>query len=243
MKRVMIYLTIFAALCSLSSYAIDKQVDQKVKRPSPYYLSFASIGAISLESRLDCWAKINHELEEDELEQKSMEIIHTLGLAPSSPAEFTKDSESDCLIRYTFQDQQLSYYFSAQTDSKKNESYFLLNAISPAASADLAQIEKKLRQDEMDWQYYYLYTGKLNHYMDRESRAAVIQVILENMEAEGGELYEDDNTSSMASFSPLFDNTIQVQEQKYNVQVAARSNRQQQEAIVYIGQPLIMGDY
>jgi 6-phosphogluconate dehydrogenase len=165
-----------------------------------------------------------------------------LGFAPASP-ELKKERESDILLRYTFQDRQLSYYISAQTDKNKNESYFLLKVISPTANADLAQVEKKLHKDELDWQYYYLYTGKINHYLDKESRAAIIQVIIDNLGAKGGELYEDDNASSMASFTPLFDNGITVQEQKYNVQVAARSIQRQQEAIVYIGQPLIMGDY
>ena len=62
MKKVIIYLSIFVALCSLSSYLIEKELEQKMKPPSPYYLSFASIGAISLESRLDCWAKIKYRL-------------------------------------------------------------------------------------------------------------------------------------------------------------------------------------
>ena len=241
MKRVIIYLTIFAALCSLGGYAIDKQLEQKMKNPSPYYLSFASIGAISLESRLDCWVKINKELNQDELEQRLLEIIRVLGINPVSPADLKR--ERDFLLRYTFQDQQLSYYISAESDKNKNESYFLLNVISPEANADLARIEKELGRDKLDWQYYYLYTGKIDHYMDRESRAAIIQVIMENMGAKGGELYEDNNASSMASFTPLFDNSIKVQEERYNVQVAARSNQQQQEAIVYIGQPLIIGDY
>lgn len=115
--------------------------------------------------------------------------------------------------------------------------------VSPESKVDLSQIEKRLHRDRLDWQYYYLYTGKINHHMDKESRRAIIQVILENLGAEGGELYEDDNASSMAAYTPLFDNSIKVQQEKYNVQVAARSNQQQREAIVYIGQPLIMGDY
>ncbi|MGI6421475.1 MAG: YwmB family TATA-box binding protein [Syntrophomonadaceae bacterium] len=243
MKKVIIYLSIFVALCSLSSYLIEKELEQKMKPPSPYYLSFASIGAISLESRLDCWAKIKYRLEEDELEQRLLEIVRALDIDGVSSIATEKKSSGDLLLSYTFQDQQLSYYISGQTDSRKNESYFLLNVVSPESKVDLSQIEKRLHRDRLDWQYYYLYTGKINHHMDKESRRAIIQVILENLGAEGGELYEDDNASSMAAYTPLFDNSIKVQQEKYNVQVAARSNQQQREAIVYIGQPLIMGDY
>lgn len=242
MKRALIYLIIFAALCSISGYLFDQELEQKMKDPSPYYLSFASIGAISLESRLDCWAKLNHKLSQDELKQRSQEIIDTLGILRAG-APIRAEIESDSLVKYTFQDGQVNYSISGQNDSQKNESYFLLKVITYEGSTDLSGVEKKLQGDKLDWQYYYLYTGKINHYMDKESRADIIKVILENLGAEGGELYEDDNASSIASFTPLFNNNIQVQEQKYNVQVAARSVREQQQAIVYIGQPLIMSDY
>ena len=102
--------------------------------------------------------------------------------------------------------------------------------VSPESKVDLSQIEKRLHRDRLDWQYYYLYTGKINHHMDKESRRAIIQVILENLGAEGGELYEDDNASSMAAYTPLFDNSIKVQQEKYNVQVAARSNQVQRRS-------------
>lgn len=241
MKKVLIYLMVFAFLCMASGYGIDYLVYNRIDHQSPYYLSFASIGAISLESRLDCWAKINYKLSQEELDKQSKEILSTLGI--DHPKIIQNNQASDCLINYTSQTGRLTYSISAETDSDKNETYFLLHVISLDQNYDLEKIEEKLRDSNLNWQYYYLYTGKIDHYVDGESRSKLISVILENMRAEASEVYEDQYMTSSTAYTPLFDNSVTVQSQKYNLQVAAKSTSQQQQAIIYIGQPLIIGDY
>ncbi len=243
MKRILIYLIVFASLCAVSGYGIDYVVYNKIDHQSPYYLSFASIGAISLESRLDCWAKINQKLSQDELERKFNEVISNLEIDRVNEKMVRTDKKSGNIISYTAHSQQVSYTISAETNIDTNETYFLLNVTSPDQSYDLSKVEEKLRPGKIDWQYYYLYTGKLDHYVDQESRKTLINVILENLGADSNELYEDQNMTSITAYTPLFDNSVTVQNKKYNLQVAAKSTLQQKEAIIYIGQPLIIGDY
>ncbi len=242
MKKVLIYLIIFASLCAISGYGIDHMVYNKINHQSPYYLSFASIGAISLESRLDCWAKINQKLSQDELHRKSEEIFNNLGISWVDEGVVTNNIDSEYMISYTYQSGQIIYTFSAQTDTDENETYFLLNVVS-RDEYDLSKLEEKLREGELKWQYYYLYTGKLDHYIDQETRIELINVILQNLGAESSEVYEDQYMTSITAYTPLFDNSVTVQNKQYNVQIAAKSVLQQQEAFIYIGNPLIIGDY
>ncbi len=243
MRKALIYLLIFASLCGISGYGIDYYVNNKINHQSPYYLSFASIGAISLESRLDCWAKINQKLSQDDLERKFREVLSQLGMAWADEKMIRTNKESGYRIDYTVESKQITYSFSAETDKGKNETYLLLTVSSPDQGEDLGRIEKRLRTGDLNWHYYYLYTGKLDHYVNQESRVELVNVILRNLGADSSELYEDQYMTSMTAYTPLFENSVTVQNKKYNLQVAAKSTPQQQEAVIYIGQPLIIGDY
>ncbi|KUG05307.1 hypothetical protein ASZ90_017288 [hydrocarbon metagenome] len=243
MRKALLYLIIFASLCAVSGYGIDYHVNNKLNHQSPYYLSFASIGAISLESRLDCWAKINQELSQDELETKFVKVLKDLGMARSIEKIIKTDKEYGHHISYTVQSKEITYVFSAETDSDKNETYFLLNVVSTDPGYELSGIEEKLSNGDLNWHYYYLYTGKLDHYVDQESRNQLIDVILQNVGAGSSEIYEDQYMTSITAYTPLFENSVTVQNKKYNIQVAAKSTPQQQGALIYIGQPLIIGDY
>ncbi len=243
MKKVLIYLIIFVTLCAASGYGIDHLVYHEIDHQSPYYLSFASIGAISLESRLDCWAKLNRKLSQEELQAQAKEVLNNLGMPWDDEKAIPNSKNNDHALAYTVQSGHLTYSFSAETDSDKNESYFLLSVISRDKSSDLSSLEERLRQGNLNWRYYYLYTGKLDHYADQESRRQLLEVMLENMDSHSDEVYEDQYMTSISAYTPLFNNSVKVQDKKYNLQIAARSVIGEQEAFIYIGQPLIIGDY
>ncbi len=243
MKKVLIYFIIFVSLCAASGYGIDYLVYNKIDHQSPYYLSFASIGAISLESRLDCWVKINQKLSQDDLDRKSKEIFNDLGISWVDERVVRNNIDSDYMTSYTSQSDHINYTFTAETNTDKNETYLVLNVTSRDESHDLSRVEEKLKAGDLKWQYYYLYTGKLDHYVDQETRIELINVILQNLGANSSEVYEDQYMTSTTAYTPLFDNSVTVQNKKYNLQIAAKSVLQQQEAFIYIGQPLIIGDY
>lgn len=55
-KKFLFYLSLFTMLIIIGDYGIDYTIAKQINNKSPYYLSFVSIGANSLESRMDCWA-------------------------------------------------------------------------------------------------------------------------------------------------------------------------------------------
>jgi len=243
MKRIIFYLILFASLCGLGSYAADTLAYQKVANQSPIYLSFASIGANSLESRLDCWATINHKLDEEQRERIILDIMDDLGLSQGQKRDFGQAGGSNNLASFNYQADGLFLDISSEASNDKDETYFLLNVTSRKNDYDLEKMEKRLSQGDLDWHFYYLYTGKLDHYLDRSSREAIMQVIMDNLSAGKGDMYADEYMISSSSYSRRFENYILVQDRKYNLQVAVRSTPGQQETTIYIGQPLIIGDY
>ena len=97
-----------------------------MKPPSPYYLSFASIGAISLESRLDCWAKIKYRLEEDELEQRLLEIVRALDIDGVSSIATEKKSSGDYCLAILFRISSSVIIFQDKQTAGKTRVIFCL---------------------------------------------------------------------------------------------------------------------
>jgi len=243
MKKVLIYLIIFTVLCAVSSYGVDYLVFHKIENISPYYLSFSSIGAISLESRVDCWAKINTSLSVNELSQNLKNIIDCLGLSVIDNEITTESTNNGYVLGYQCESGKLIYSVKAETELNENESYLLLTIISNNPEpVDLTIVEEQLKSSRYKWKYYYLYTGKLDYCVDSDSRREMLKVILDNLAADSLEIYEDEYMTSMTGYTSLFKNSVTIQGNKYNVQTAIR-NSQDKETLVYIGQPLILGDY
>ena len=94
LKRCVTYIIIFIILCSISNYSIDYVQGKQINEQSPYYLSFASIGAIYLESRLDCWAKIRTSSTTQELQDYLVNILKTLDI----PALGKHDALNDAIM-------------------------------------------------------------------------------------------------------------------------------------------------
>ena len=80
LKKLFIYLILFGALIIICDYGINYTVAKQIDNKSPYYLSFASIGANSLESRLDCWATIRTSSSNADLEKYLFDIVSNLSL-------------------------------------------------------------------------------------------------------------------------------------------------------------------
>jgi hypothetical protein len=244
MKKIIIYLVIFALLCAGSSYGLDYMVYHKLDKQSPYYLSFASIGAFSLESQVDCWATINKKLTNQELSIRLEELTNYVGVPFINSNVQRDNTPNGIMLTYKYSLQDITYLFKAEVDKKQGKSFLLINICSSRKNLDdLRSIENKLKSSQYKWKYYYLYTGKLEHYLNQDSQAKVINVLMENLEAQQEELYKDQNMISVAGYSPLFNNCVKVQNKKLNVQVAIKSDMNKDDTIIYIGQPLILGDY
>lgn len=244
MKKTIVYLVLFVLLCAGSSYGLDYTVHKKIDKQSPYYLSFASIGAFSLESQVDCWATINHELTAQELSNRMEELTNYIGVPFHKSEVLSSNNQSGFILAYEYRLQNKTYRFQAESDHEQKKSYLYVNICSSKEDLDdLRAIENELKRSEYKWKYYYLYQGELNHYLSQDSQAQVINVMMENLGAQKEEVYEGNNMISVTGYSPLLDNCVRVQDKKYNIQLAITSDMQENKTAIYIGQPLILGNY
>jgi hypothetical protein len=244
MRKAIIYIIIFAIVYFANESVIQNGLTKEINNQSPYYLSFASIGANLLESRLDCWAKIKTVNNNEEVDQKLLEILSHLNL-PANQNEFLhRENEETTITQYDFTYNNQNYYFLLQTIKENNESYFLMTAINKKDDQQLRNDEKKLKE-LMDCKSYYLYKGVIDAQPDYSGQEELLNVVMKNLHAATDDIYHDNTVISMTGFSPLLERTqnsvVNVSGSKKNVQAAIRRSGEKTE--VYLGFPLLLNDY
>lgn len=246
MKKSLIYILIFILLCLTSNYSIDYVLGKQIEKQSPYYLSFASIGAIYLESRLDCWAKIRTSSSQQELKDHLNQILRSLDLVMDQEHLSVNSTEFATILNYKLEKQKQTLFITIKSDKRLNESYFLLSIVSKDKNFNMNDYEAQLNQNiGLKWQYYYLYQGEIPYLVAEQSNQQLVSVILDNMKARRIETYEHNNMACITAYSPALEKTIPaltINGKKYNLQVAIRNNRGKAKTEVYIGSPLILGD-
>ena len=245
MKRCVMSIIIFIILCSISNYSIDYVQGKQIKEQSPYYLSFASIGAIYLESRLDCWAKIRTTSTKQELQDYLNNIQQSLDMRLNPEFLTITEKDSYTILSYEFPQPDQDLFIIIKSDEQLNESYFMISIVCQDQKISLNQYERKLDQIiGLKWQSYYLYTGELPHMIDQTDYSPIIVVLLKIMKADTVENYSNGSNIITAYSSRLEENipAPSINGKKYNLQITIRSNNKG-KTNVYIGSPLILSEY
>lgn len=247
MKRSIAYIIIFIILCSISNYSIDYVQGKQIKEQSPYYLSFASIGAIYLESRLDCWAKIRTSSTKQELQDYLNNILQSLDMKMDPKLLTITSTDTVTILSYELSRPEQNIIIILKSNNQLNESYLMVSIICQDQKINLEQYESKLdRIIGLKWQFYYLYTGELPHMIAHDEQSKVITVLLKTMKAQKVETYSNKEITSATAFSPRLQGRIpglNISGKRYNLQIAVRNNKNKAKTYVYIGSPLILGEY
>lgn len=245
MKKVFFYIIIFVIICFSGDSALKYSIGKEIDSQSPYYLSFASIGANLLESRLDCWAKIRTVTTNEETDQALTKILNHLNL-PASQSDFLhQENEETMITQYDLQYNDQNYFFLLQTNKADKESYFLMTAINTREDKQIQEDEMKLKEI-MDCKSYYSYKGLINARPDYTGQEELLKVVMKNLDAKANDVYRDSKIISMTGFSSKLDLNknyeVDIDGTKNNVQAAIRSNKEGKTEI-YLGFPLLLNDY
>lgn len=238
------YVIIFAACVAYCEERIDYTSRNLIAAPSPIALSFASIGAISFESHLDSWAKIDSAASPQELDQITKNILNNLDLNNAR----VRSEDSAQISRREFQveqnDSQLK--LTVEADYLKGQTGVVFAFTSHGPEADLDQWVPKLEAlPGWDWHHYYLYKAYLSGPVDAASRQAVLQAVIKALEGSTKEVFVDERITSLSGHSKSLKNLVDsvwVGNHQVNVQAAIRS-QSDGKTVLLIGCPLILGDY
>ncbi|MDD2619719.1 MAG: YwmB family TATA-box binding protein [Syntrophomonadaceae bacterium] len=241
-----LYIITFIIFCSIANFITDYTIEKEIKNRSPFYLSFASIGAISLESRLDCWAKINTPSTSQELEEKMISLLTYLDLPIKRKFLQFKANQETKTLNYKATKNNHSVNLTIGTDSKNN-SYYLLS-FKYGNKSHIEEYQRIINKydSDLNWNYYYQYSGEIGEQLDRLSQQKVLEVVMKNFNAKDSEVFRDTKRLGMTGFSPTISNVspaITDSGKKYNIEAVTESNARDGKTRVYIGAPFIMKSY
>ncbi|MEN6328030.1 MAG: YwmB family TATA-box binding protein [Syntrophomonas sp.] len=237
-----LYIVVFIILCSFANYLIDYTIEKEINNRSPYYLSFASIGAISLESRLDCWAKINTTSTSQKLKQDMLSLLYYLDIPINANQIQIKTNQDATILQYEFTQNQKQFEFLFCSNQNKNESWYMLKFSSKDKSGDIEkymETTKRFRGD-LAWQYHYQYAGEIAPKIDSISQQKILKVIMKNLDVKEQRTSINNNFISSTGFSPKIKNVIPAvanYDHLYNVEAQIKSDPKAGKTLVYIGSP------
>ena len=213
------------------------QANQISSRP-PVSLAFASIGAISQESRIDAWAKIESAQSSEEMLNTLQEILYRLKIPMKKSGIEWNVNESR--IQYQCTHSQIQYHVSLQSDSKEVTTTAKITIISRHPEANLNQLSEALAtMHAWSWEKSYRYTGLLDANTDSDGRMEIMRVLSQNLKMDPLEYYTDEKRIRCTGYSPLVSSQRLDFIAAYgetNIQTLIRE-RQDKKSEIYIGIP------
>ncbi|MBO8157985.1 YwmB family TATA-box binding protein [Thermosyntropha sp.] len=247
MKKILLYLTVFTILCFFGSFTIDYTIGKQLTNRSPYYLAFTSIGANSLSSNLDAWAKIKTDSSPSELKAYMLKILAGFNISFTPENMKLVEDDKKNTIFYQYSDNKMKIVLVLESDLILEETFFVVSVNEKGDITDLRKWESRLNElIGIKWTYYYTYQGELDGIINFESQDELIKVILKNLDAKERNWFKNKKVTSCAAYSSKlkpYINSVQVGVNRCNLQIAITPDEKRNKTYIIIGAPLILGEY
>ncbi len=236
MRKVICYIIAFIVFTYLGGQGMDMAAARQIQNAPPYCLSFASIGAIFLESRMDSWAKINATLSDENIELLFKQITDELGL----PAKVDWVIEQDSAMRkykcqYGHEDYEISIIQKAS-----NETLVFVSIISRDPSINILKYQHYLgKLTNYAWKYNYTYCGEIASIFTEDSMEIMTDTMLKNLNADAYEHFHEGDSMSVWANSDRMSGRIPGN----SLQIALRKQVSYGKTKVWIGFPKLINGY
>lgn len=238
-KNAIILLGLLAITCISSDLYLKHCIAQQHKSELAYRLAFASIGAILLESRIDCWATIKTDTSEAELKEMLERALRLLDL-PCAGGAFYQEKNNRRSLRYHLAMANMQYELLLQSNDETNNTNILISIINQGG--DRLPRPSVLRE-LYDFTVYYQYKGVMEARPDQAGREILLDVLFANLQAESSSRYRDDHMSSGTGYSRVLPvRPAKVAGYGTNLQAAIRATTKG-DTEVLLGTPLLLCDY
>ncbi|MCG0278553.1 MAG: YwmB family TATA-box binding protein [Thermanaeromonas sp.] len=214
-----------------------------------------SVGAQGESVRLEAWGVLSSTFVEiEELARKAGEAAEDLKLR----SDFPWKEENQPGFRSVSWEGEVEpgvvLYLSVQSLkdlSGKGETYLLLSwegSIGERGIAELLQqwqeqAVKVFQRSAAEPRFTYLVIGRIPGYLSLEERKQRVQTVLSAFEATKIEGLEEEELVSITAYSPLLPQKVEVAGQKANLNVALRFHSTDNTTYLYLGSPLLGGEY
>lgn len=243
MKRLVIAAICAGLILGLCEARYVANLNLAGNENSLYCLAFSRIGATLLESRLDAWATIKKKNSTQEMKERLMDIGRALEI-PIDPQTISTSSTGDItVVRTSVTKNNGRYYLTAQ--ASKGYTLLLVSVIFAAgkdATNNIIECQKRIKKI-LPAQTASQYTGVLAGEVASSKREPLINRMFEVFEAQMIEVYKTSNAVSATGYTPFISSHLGYGKKQYNLQAAVHYNPTENKTYIYLGTPLLLGEY
>jgi len=224
---------------------INYSLGQQIKKQSPYEQAFASIGAILLESRMDCWGKIQLRSTDNELDHALCEILSYLDLPIHKERFVHQRNQEEISVSYNIEQENEQYYLKIQKKTGTDKGNFLMTSLSTIGDQKQKSQEKVLGK-HLKLETYYCYTGNVPERTTALGREKLLNTVWKNMQANPVDHYRDAYLESGTAYSQELEHAgevLLVGGEKVNLQAAIKCSAKDENTTIYLSIPLLLNDY
>lgn len=205
--------------------------------------------------RLEAWGILNSSfLDLEELVKKVKEAAQDLGLKGELPwkrenqpgfraVSWEEEIEPGTLLYLAVQ--------SLKDLTGKGETYLLLSWEGSIGEKGVAvriqewqeQALKVFEHSQVEPRFTYMITGRIPGYLSLEERKEKVKAVLFALKATKIEGIEEEELVSITAYSPLLPQKVEVAGQKANLNIALRFHTSDSTTYLYLGSPLLAGEY
>lgn len=236
MRKIFIYILAFILFTFLGGQSLDMAIARQIENTAPYCLSFASIGAIFLESRLDAWAKINATLTEQCINSYLNGIGGVLNL-PENAVRVVDGNGSQKGVQW--RDGPVEYKISLTADPS-GQTIATVAIKSTDGSINLIKYKSLLDNvKDCSWTYNFTYSGEIGAVFNQESMEILADTALKNMNAEAFETFRKGDSISFRAWSSRLPGGLREK----NVEFAIHKQQDYGKTEVWLGIPGLIHSY
>ena len=184
-----------------------------------------------LESRMDCWARLNTPTSSEELKEILQQLASNLEVG--SPEVNVNVNDSTTLVRLTANTGRNEYFITGQSDDRQT---YLLVSIVSSEYCDFEREHRAINQ-VIPMKTAYLYTGAVSGSRGQKGKTELINSLLAEFDTRQIEVYDNQKVVSASGLSPLFRETVECGAHRYNLQAAARYHQDEDLTYIYLGFP------
>lgn len=189
MKRIFVYLIVFAILCFLSNSLIDYKLKRQIELESPYCLSFASAGANLLELRMECWAKIKINPTFEDMDRAIIKHLAHLNLSCDPQKIHHKQENNIFTSIYQTRNNGFEYRLGIRAGPGKESIQWFYIYSYGRSPVVWAQLMEKLQKENTVW--FMTFSGEIPSRTDPGTRRVLARVMINHLENEIIDLQEN----------------------------------------------------
>ncbi len=204
-------------------------------------LAFSKTGATLLESRLDAWATIKKSSDLPEMKRLLRKVGQELDIEVDEKLLSTTASPELLVAGTSAVQGDRQYLLTAQCS--QGSTMVLISIISSERECPEFHKYQEAIRKVVPASTAVQCTAAITGDVGTAGRRKLIEQMFTTLGARTIEVYEKGNTVSATGHTPLISNSLGYEKKQYNLQAAVRYNAVEDKTYIYLGSPLLLGDY